>query len=71
MYRVGLIPFAGGMPILETMDPLKANQYLAAGLGIASTSHGQSGEGIARTGPHFGNDPASFAEALRRRGSGL
>ena len=63
-YRVGLVPFAGGKAILETMDPLKANQYLAAGLGIASTSHGSlrsALHGLA----HFGDDPSSFAAATR------
>ena len=60
----GLVPFAGGKAILETMDPLKANQYLAAGLGIASTSHGslrKALHGLA----HFGDDPSSFAAATR------
>ena len=64
MYRVGLIPFAGGKAILETMDPLKANQYLAAGLGIASTSHGSLRQGLHGL-AHFGNDPLSFAAAIR------
>ena len=63
-YRVGLIPFSGEKAILETMDPLKANQYLAAGLGIASTPHGRLRRklnGFAR----FGDTPASFAAAVR------
>ena len=63
-YRVGLVPFAGGKAILETMDPLKANQYLAAGLGIASTPYGslrRKLNGFAR----FGDSPASFAAAVR------
>lgn len=62
-YRVGLIPFSGGKAILETMDPLKANQYLAAGLGIASTPYGslrRKLNGFAR----FGDTPASFAAAV-------
>ena len=63
-YRVGLIPFAGGKAILETLDPLKANQYLAAGLGIASTSHGHLGVGL-RELARFGDDPPSFAAAVR------
>ena len=62
-YRVGLIPFAGSGKILETVDPLKANEYLAAGLGIASTSHGHLGAGL-REFARFGNDPASFAAAV-------
>ena len=63
-YRVGLLPFAGGKAILETMDPLKANQYLAAGLGIASTSHGSLGKSLAAF-AHFGDAPDSFAAAVR------
>ena len=66
-YRVGLIPFSGGKAILETMDPLKANQYLAAGLGIASTPYGslrRKLNGFAR----FGDSPASFAAAVRDAG---
>ena len=63
-YRVGLVPFARGKAILETMDPLKVNQYLAAGLGIASTSHGSLGAGL-RGFARFGDEPASFAAAVR------
>ena len=63
-YRVGLIPFARGKAILETMDPLKANQYLAAGLGIASTSHGSLGTGLGGF-ARFGDDAVSFAAAVR------
>ena len=66
-YRVGLIPFGGQQAILETIDPLKANQYLASGLGIASTSHGNLGIGL-RQFARFGDDPVSFAAAVRDAG---
>ena len=62
-YRVGLVPFAAGKAIVETMDPLKVNQYLAAGLGVASTSHGSLGSGL-RDIARFGDDPAAFAAAV-------
>ena len=63
-YRVGLIPFAGHKKMLETIDPLKANQYLAAGLGVASTSHGHLGVGL-RGLARFGDNPTAFAAAVR------
>ena len=63
-YRVGLVPFARGKAIVETIGPLKANQYLAAGLGIASTSHGHLRVGL-KGFARFGDDPASFASAVR------
>ena len=63
-YRVGLVPFAREKAILDTMDPLKVNQYLAAGLGVASTAHGSLGTGLCGV-ARFGDEPKSFATAVR------
>jgi glycosyltransferase involved in cell wall biosynthesis len=68
-FETGLIPFSGNEAFLNAFDPLKAGQYLAAGLGIASTGHGRLRtllEGLAV----FGNDPASFARAVEQAAAG-
>ena len=45
------------------MDPLKANRYLAAGLGIASTFHGSMSQELHEL-AQFGNGAPSFAAAI-------
>jgi glycosyltransferase involved in cell wall biosynthesis len=63
-YSVGLIPFTGMHQFLEGFDPLKAYQYWAAGLGIASTSYGRLEKALAPW-AEFGNNPATFSAAIR------
>jgi glycosyltransferase involved in cell wall biosynthesis len=68
-FETGLIPFSGNEAFLSAFDPLKAGQYLAAGLGVASTGHGRLRrllEGLAS----FGDDPAAFAAAIQEAASG-
>lgn len=67
-YRVGIIPFRGSEKMLDGIDPLKAYQYLASGLGIASTPTGRLQEALAGV-AHFGQDPESFAGAVVRADS--
>ena len=64
-YSVGLIPFAGDSHLLDSIDPLKGLQYMAAGLGIASTDRGLLREALGDW-ACYGNDPASFADAIRQ-----
>ena len=63
-YQVGLIPFSGDYRFLEAFDPIKAYQYWAAGLGIASTSAGRLRDALAPW-ASFGNDPHTFAKAIK------
>lgn len=66
-YQVGLIPFTGDERLMQAIDPLKFNQYLAAGLGVASTAQGRLKE-LAGTHAEFGDEGASFAQAMVRAG---
>lgn len=67
-FEVGLIPFSGNEAFLKAFDPLKAGQYLAAGLGIASTGHGRLRELLAGLAA-FGKDPSAFAHAITEAAS--
>ena len=63
-YEVGLIPFADTDQRMAYVErPLKFYEYIAANLGVASTSHGalRSGMGDLAT---YGNTASEFAEAI-------
>lgn len=64
-YRVGLIPFNGPQALLNSIDPLKGCQYLAAGLGLVSTRAGRLGEHFSKVGC-LGGNAKEFAEAILR-----
>jgi glycosyltransferase involved in cell wall biosynthesis len=62
-YSVGLIPFRDG-ELIRVMDkPLKFFEYLAAGLGVASTDVGRLKDGMGEWST-YGTNPESFASAI-------
>lgn len=64
-HKVGLIPFSSNTSLLKAIDPLKAYQYLAAGLGIASTDQGNLKQQLQPI-AHFGSSPETFAQAIEK-----
>jgi len=58
---VGIIPFKRINEIRKASKPLKYYQYLASGLGIASTSYGMDKNNKFM---YFGNTPKEFANAI-------
>ena len=63
-HEVGLIPFGdvdGRMRFVER--PLKFYEYVAAGLGVASTDHGALRAGMGKMAA-YGNSPDAFAQAM-------
>ncbi|MCX8515269.1 MAG: hypothetical protein ORN24_06830 [Burkholderiales bacterium] len=62
-YSVGLIPFVDCEHILAVERPLKFYQYLASGLGIASTNYGCLQTGMGKW-AYYGNSAQQFANAI-------
>jgi glycosyltransferase involved in cell wall biosynthesis len=63
-YSVGLIPFKDLGGLIQVMErPLKFYEYVAGGLGVASTDIGALREGMGKWAV-FGNRPHEFAEAV-------
>ncbi|MFO7688344.1 MAG: hypothetical protein R6V60_19885 [Desulfobacterales bacterium] len=68
-YQVGMIPFrevSGRLAYVE--KPLKFFEYIAAGLGVASTNVGSLKSGIGDL-ASYGNYPKTFADAIIREAS--
>lgn len=63
-YEVGLIPFADTDNRMTYVErPLKFYEYIAAGLGVASTDHGAMRSGMGDLAA-YGNSGADFAQAI-------
>ena len=67
-YSVGLIPFKASENFLDHYDPLKAYQYLAAGLSIAATDLGRTRQAL-NSWAFYGKDEKSFVAAIVDAGS--
>lgn len=62
-YSVGIIPFKNSKHVESVERPLKFSQYLASGLGVASTSFGGLKKGMTNW-AYYGNSPKEFANAI-------
>jgi len=63
-YTVGLIPFVNKNNIVDSIEkPIKYYEYLASGLGIASTDCGGLRKGMGKW-ASYGNTPEEFANAI-------
>ncbi len=66
LYEVGLIPFKDVLGLMEAVErPLKFYEYLASGLGIASTDIGGLRRGMGDW-AFYGNTPEDFAAAVEK-----
>jgi hypothetical protein len=64
-YAVGLIPFKNNHHMSVVERPLKFSQYLATGLGVASTNYGGLSIGMGDW-ASYGNSPLEFAQAIEQ-----
>lgn len=63
-HEVGLIPFNNADERMDFVErPLKFYEYVAAGLGVASTDHGALRQGMGNL-ASYGNTPQTFAQAM-------
>jgi hypothetical protein len=63
-HEVGLIPFKNADDRMQFVErPLKFYEYVAAGLGVASTDHGALRSGMGDLAA-YGNSPEEFAQAI-------